>query len=252
MDRHTNSHRAAHSKDRWARVAQDALRLDPSALTALRPDPGGMRRRLAPGNAPSKTAPPPPAPFALPHPLHCEWSWRPAPWAAAIAPSSRDAAATGTAIGPGVTLHHDSPTGHAGFAQTPQPDGPAPFAFQLMASNLRGSFLSLAIDLPAAARDGLQRRHLIGLHLALNAAPPAQVFARLNIRHGPNTALIQQEIPQALITRGGGFFEFDLACITFDEARTGHIWCDLILGAPFPETIILRDVAFTRRPRAAI
>lgn len=185
----------------------------------------------------------------LPRPLHCEWAWRAVPWAARLALSPGDGLADGTVIAPGVTLHHDDPAGMVGAAQSATPDGPAPFALALAARPFAGSFLSLAIDLPADAAP-LLPRHLLGVQVALAAPLGNPVYLRLNLRHGPNTAQLLRLVDARLQGPAPALVEFDLAYARFNPRRVTKIWCDVILTGPGPLSAELLDLAFTRRPRA--
>lgn len=194
----------------------------------------------------------PSQPDALPRPLHCEWAWRPQPWSAAIHPDQTDAAADATAIGESVSLHHDGHRAPVGFSQHRQPDNPARHSLRIEAPDFDGSFVSLAIALPQSARDILRQRHLLGLWLTVTAPDTARLSARLNILFGPNSAQMLRDIPCELRAPGGALIEFDLACRPFQEDLLSHLWCDIILSAPVPESLTFHDVAFTLRPRAEI
>ena len=76
---------------------------------------------------------------------------------------------------------------------------------------------------------------------------PLEIFARLNVRHGPNTEQIVREL-----TLGGDsvVVEFDLAYSNLNEKRVERAWVDLIFEQPSMNQVILRDVNFSRRPRA--
>ncbi len=187
----------------------------------------------------------------LPLPLHCEWAWRAPPWAQPLQPASVAGLAAGAALAAGVTLHHDDPSGQVRYAQCAAPAGPAPFALALEAAPFAGSFLSLAIDLPAAARP-LLPRHLLGVRIALAPLQSGAVYLRLNIRHGPNTAQLLRALDAQLQGDGPTLVEFDLAYARFNARRVAKVWCDVILAGPGPLATELRELAFTRRPRAEI
>jgi len=71
----------------------------------------------------------------------------------------------------------------------------------------------------------------------------------LNIKHGPNVEQIVRELPlgdeQVMV-------EFDLAYTKVNEKRVERLWVDLIFEGPEMNQIILRDVTFSRRPRAEL
>ncbi len=112
-----------------------------------------------------------------------------------------------------------------------------------------GSFLSLAIDLPDDAVQGLKLRHLIRLTMIVEMEKPLEIFARLNVKHGPNLEQIVRELPLA---DQEVMVEFDLAYTRMNEKRVEKLWIDLIFEGPEMNQIILRDVTLTRRPRAEL
>ncbi|PWG73590.1 hypothetical protein DF186_22285, partial [Enterococcus hirae] len=71
-----------------------------------------------------------------------------------------------------------------------------------------GSFLSLAIDLPPEAIEGITKRHLVRLDTIIEMEKPLEIFARLNVRHGPNTEQIIRKLP---LDAQENTVEFDLA-----------------------------------------
>ena len=55
---------------------------------------------------------------------------------------------------------------------------------------------------------------------------PLEIFARLNIKHGPNTEPIVRELP---LHKADIVVEFDLAYSNLNEERVEKAWIDLIL-----------------------
>ena len=78
---------------------------------------------------------------------------------------------------------------------------------------------------------------------------PIEIFARLNVRHGPNTEQIVRELP---LGADEIMVEFDLAYSKLNEKRVDSAWVDLIFEGPEMNQVILRDVTFSRRPRAEL
>ena len=78
---------------------------------------------------------------------------------------------------------------------------------------------------------------------------PLEIFARLNIKHGPNVEQIVRELP---LNEEEVMVEFDLAYTKMNEKRVEKLWVDLIFEGPEMNQIILRDVTFCRRPRAEL
>ena len=87
------------------------------------------------------------------------------------------------------------------------------------------------------------------LETSVETEKPLEIFARLNIRHGPNTEQIVRELPAG---DGEAWIEFDLAYTNINERRIDRMWLDLIFEGPEMNQIILRDVTLSRRPRAEI
>src|SRR5690606_29488223 len=110
-----------------------------------------------------------------------------------------------------------------------------------------GSFLSLAVDLPDAAVDGLRRTHVLRMDVIVEMEQPLEIFARLNIRHGPNTEQIVRELP---LSEAHIRAEFDLAYANLNEKRIESAWVDIIFEGPEMNQVNLRDLTFSRRPRA--
>ena len=123
----------------------------------------------------------------------------------------------------------------------------APFGLRMDVFSFDGSFLSLVLDFPPEAIAGLLRRHLIRLETIVELEKPLAIFARLNIRHGPNTEQLVRELPLHADER---VVEFDLAYSNLNERRVEKMWLDLIFEGPAMNEVTLRDVTLSRRPRA--
>lgn len=187
----------------------------------------------------------------FPKPLHTDWAWRPQLWRGPIYPAGKAAAPTKTRFGDEVTLFHDCTVSELTVRQirNTRESDLAPFGLKMDVFNFDGSFLSLAIDLPNDAVRGLKRKHLIRMQYVAESESPLEIFARLNVRHGPNTEQMVRELPL-----GGDdvMVEFDLAYSKLNEKRVEAAWVDLIFEGPQMNQVILRDITFTRRPRAEL
>lgn len=96
-----------------------------------------------------------------------------------------------------------------------------------------GSFLSISIDLPTEALEGLTSNHILRLETSLVVERPLNVYARLNVGHGPNTdELLQQLRGMDAGLQSQQVVEFDLAYTQMNEKRLEKIWLDLIFEAP--------------------
>jgi hypothetical protein len=95
----------------------------------------------------------------------------------------------------------------------------------------------------------LKLRHLIRLDVIVEMEKPLEIFARLNVKHGPNVEQIVRELP---LNEEEVMVEFDLAYTKVNEKRIEKLWLDLIFEGPEMNQIILRDVTVSRRPRAEL
>jgi hypothetical protein len=241
---------------RWERVATDAGLLDPPTLRSLRAEARELRRRLdrALHAAEDQIALPGGASLVPDLPLHADWAWRPDPWRLPMARAGLPAPASGSEVGPAVRLFHDSAEPaivlrqmrNAGAADR------APFALALDVYDFPGSFLSFAIDLPEGIARSLRLRHILQLSLSVLPERPIRVYARLNIRHGPNTEQMLREVPLEPGVEGEGRAEFDLAYGKINEKRVEAAWVDIILESPGMNRILVRDAVLSRRPRAEL
>jgi hypothetical protein len=78
---------------------------------------------------------------------------------------------------------------------------------------------------------------------------PLEIFARLNIKHGPNTEQVVRELP---LNEKVPMVEFDLAYTKLNEKRIDNMWLDLIFEGPQMNQVTLRDLTLSRRPRAEV
>ncbi|MEM7641110.1 MAG: DUF6478 family protein [Pseudomonadota bacterium] len=187
-------------------------------------------------------------------PPQCDWAWRPDPWATALSPSTRAGVQGGDALTQGVTLFHDCPLAEITLRQVraSSPGASAPYALEMDALGFAGSFLSLAMDMPKAGATTLQRSHIVGLSTTIWMERQAEIFARLNIRQGPNTEQLVSELkpgerPDSPVTA-----EFDLGFHDIKSAKLDHAWIDLIFDKPQMNLVRIADLTLTRRPRADI
>lgn len=158
--------------------------------------------------------------------------------------------APGTALGSDMAIHHDIAEPEFILRQQRNPDGGgARFGLVLEAYELQGSFLSFALRLPEGEAQGTQREELVRLSYDLEMDAPLEVFARLNLRHGPNVEQIVREVDLNARDR---WVEFDVFYTAFDPRRGKDIWVDLIFQTPTMNTIKIRDLTVLRRPRMSL
>ena len=188
---------------------------------------------------------------AFPKPHGTDWSWRPAIWREPLASPGMSSVASKSMLGNEVTLFHDCSQSELTLRQlrNNREADLAPFGLRMDVFNFDGSFLSLVLDLPQDAVAGLQKRHLIRMDTIVEMEKPLEIFVRLNIKHGPNTDQIVRELPLNAVNC---MVEFDLAYSNLNEKRIERAWIDLIFENPQMSQVTLRDLTFSRSPRAEL
>lgn len=187
--------------------------------------------------------------IAAPH--DSDWTWRPEAWRGPLPEPGVVAVDSGAQLGDEVTLFHDCKISELTLRQlrnTREADL-APFGLRMDVFQFDGSYLSLAIDLPAPAVEGLTKAFLVRVECVVEMESPLEIFARLNIKSGPNTEKLVREVP---LSSGERHVEFDLAYSKLNEKRIDKAWLDLIFEGPQMNQVVLRDLTFSRRLRAEI
>lgn len=238
---------------RWREVADAAEGLDLESLRTLRGRARALDRQLSRiiHVADGRLALPTIGSTAMRKPPSADWAWRPEAWRGRIAQPGIAAVESKTPFGEGATIFHDCRISELTVRQlrnTREADL-APFGLRLDVFRFDGSFLSLVLDLPADASAGLKRRHIIRLDTIVETEKPLEIFARLNVKHGPNVEQIVRELPLA---ESEVMVEFDLGYTKMNEKRFERMWVDLIFEGPEMNQITLRDVTFCRRLRAEL
>jgi len=188
---------------------------------------------------------------AFSRPGGTEWSWRPRLWRGPLARKGMSAVPSKTNLGEEVTVFHDCKISELTLRQvrnTREADL-APFGLRMDVFRFDGSFLSVVIDAPQSACDGLQRRHIVRANAIIEVEKPIEVLARLNIKHGPNTEQLVLELPHG---QEDSMVEFDLGYSELNEKRIERMWLDLIFEGPEMNQVTIRDITFCRYTRAEI
>ncbi|CUH65257.1 hypothetical protein TG4357_01763 [Thalassovita gelatinovora] len=238
---------------RWAKAARGAKEADLSVLRRERNYARTLRQHL---NeliyvADSRLALPMIGSTTFRKPQGSDWAWRPQLWRGPLPVPGMSSVQNKSQLGDEVTLFHDCVFSELTLRQlrnTREADL-APFGMRMDVFKFDGSFLSLVIDLPPEAVQGLKRRHLLRMDTIVEMEKPLEIFARLNIRHGPNTEQIVRELP---LHEEEIMVEFDLAYTKLNEKRVEKAWLDLIFEGPDMNQVTLRDLTFSRRPRAEL
>ena len=238
---------------RWSAAVRSAQNSELATLRAQRQNARSLRTKLDEliFVADSRLGLPRIGSTAFARPAGTDWSWRPKLWRGALSQNGLAGVESKTRVGDEITVFHDCRISELSLRQirnTREADL-APYGLWLDVFQFDGSFLSLVIDLPASACEGLKKRHLIRVDALVNLEKPLEILARLNIRHGPNTEQIVRELPK---DAKDSFVEFDLAYTNLNEKRVDKMWLDLIFEGPQMNQVTLRDITFSRYPRAEL
>ncbi|MDO6590902.1 hypothetical protein DS901_10905 [Loktanella sp. D2R18] len=238
---------------RWAKAARAANSTELTKLRALRQN---ARQLLAPLQelnqiAETRLARPRIGSTTFARPVGTDWSWRPMVWRAALPKRGLAPAKNKDRLGHEIGIFHDCKQPEITLSQYRNSDSDdlAAYGVALEVFHFDGSFLSLVLDLPTSACDGLKKRHVLEIAAVIDREVPINIYARLNLKHGPNTE-------QSLLTLPAEHREssvaFDLAYMQVNEARAEKIWIDLLFETPQMNKITIRDVTVCRYPRAEI
>ena len=182
-----------------------------------------------------------------------DWRWRPSFLVGALSPPGIVGAENGQRLGDEVALWHDCPESALMLRQIPsrRVTDLAPFGLMLEVFRFTGSYLSLSLELPRQALDGLGTSHILRLDSTISVERPIAIYARLNIGHGPNTEQVLRHMGDLkagqhhhLVT------EFDLAYTEMNEKRLEKIWLDLIFEGPGMNAFEIGELFMSRHLRA--
>lgn len=238
---------------RWARIADAA---QTTSLSSLRKQRGNARRLLVHLNrfvhvADNRLALPAIGSQAIQKSHDTEWAWRPEAWTGPLPVQGMASVPTKSMLGSEISMHHDCDLSELSLRQVrnTRKEDLAPYGLRMDVFKFDGSFLSIVIDFPDKSVAGLKRKHLIRLEPIIEMEKPLEIFARLNIKHGPNTEQVVRELPLHSYSH---MVEFDLAYTKLNEKRVESMWLDLIFEGPQMNQVTLRDLTISRRPRADV
>ncbi|MBD3665603.1 DUF6478 family protein [Sulfitobacter aestuariivivens] len=238
---------------RWARAARQADKTELSVLRRQRTRARALKTHLDRliHRADERLALPMIGATGFPKPHNADWAWRPDLWRGPLPTPGLSSVQSKSAIGDGVALFHDCDRSELTLRQLRnlREADLAPYGLRLDVFKFDGTFLSLVVDLPEAATDGLKRKHLLRMDVIVEMEHPLEIFARLNIKSGPNTEQLVRELPLDDDTIA---VEFDLAYTNLNEKRVDAAWIDIIFESPEMNQVVLRDLTFSRRPRAQL
>lgn len=238
---------------RWSAAARDAPTAELETLRENRQRARQLRGKLdeVMHVADSRLALPRIGSDAFPRPPGTSWSWRPSVWRGPLGQQGIASVESKSKLGSEVTIFHDCQHSEITLRQVRnlREEDLAPFALRMDVLNFDGGFLSLVIDLPLEAAAGVSRRHVIRMNGVVLLERKIEVFARLNIKHGPNT---EQILVEMSLDHEDVMVEFDLAYADINEQRVERMWLDLIFEGPAMNQVTLRDLTFCRYPRAEL
>jgi len=238
---------------RWARAARFAQKADLSVLRDQRGRARALKTHLDTliHRAEDRLALPYVGARSFPKPYNADWAWRPDFWRGPLPRTGISSVGTKEQLGPEVTVFHDCPLREITLRQVRnlREEDLAPYGLRMEVFRFNGSFLSLVIDLPNSGLQGIKASHVYRLDAIIEMESPLELFARLNIKHGPNTEQIVRELP---LNDKDVSVEFDLAYSDVNDKRVDKAWVDIIFEGPDMNQVTLRDLTFSRRPRAAL
>lgn len=236
---------------RWQRAARQAADAGQPQLRLQRDQARALRTHLDRliHVAEGRLAHPQIGSMQFPKPMGTDWSWRPDLWRGPLAQPGVASARRKAVLDEQVTLFHDCPQSEIAARQirNGQERDLAPFSLSIEVFSFDGSFLSLSVELPPEAGQGLTRQHLMRVDTLIDSERPTGLFARLNIQHGPNT---EQVLRQMDLSGTSNAVDFDLAHLPLNERRIEKIWLDLIIENPDMNRIVMRDLTLCRHHRA--
>ncbi|AXC48586.1 hypothetical protein DRW48_01735 [Paracoccus suum] len=192
---------------------------------------------------------------AMPLPAGTDWRWRPPLLSTPLDPAVRIGPPNGEGLGDSAQLFHDCDLRAMILRQVPNLSATdlALYGLRLEVLGFSGGFLALSLPLPAEALDGLDRDHIIRLETEIEIERRIEVFARLNIKNGPNTDQQQAHLGWMQADRRNRHVsEFDLAPTEINPERLESAWLDLIFEAPAMNAVVLRDLVLSRHRRAQV
>ncbi|MEM9427224.1 MAG: DUF6478 family protein [Pseudomonadota bacterium] len=236
---------------RWDRAARNVDGLDPGDLKRLRQKARALGRRVDKvlHVAEERLALPIPGEAGVRRPMHSDWAWRPELWRGPVKPAGLAMVESKSPVGREAKIFHDCALSELSVRQlrNTKAEDIAPYGVRMDVFQFDGSFLSLALDLPPGAINGLTRRHIIRLEIRVETEKPLEIFGRINVRHGPNVEQLVREFDGS---SGELNLEFDMAATRLNETRIERAWLDLIFEGPEMNAITLHDLTLSRRPRA--
>ncbi len=238
---------------RWRRATRDVPNVSLAALDHKNEAAKKLLRDIGAFKfaADSRLALPRIGSTTFPQPPGTDWAWRPKPWRALVTPMGLAPALSKMEMTNELVIFHDCKHAEVTLQQrrNSRDTDLAPFGIALQAFHFEGSYLSLVVEIPKASCEGLKKRHLIRLAAVIEREQPSPIYARLNVKNGPNTEQVLLTLPD---DGPETMVEFDLAYSGLNEKRAERMWIDLMIERPAMNKITIRDLTLCRYPRADI
>lgn len=238
---------------RWRAAARRAGKTDLVALRAQRYQARQLKSALQElcHQADDRLALPSIGSDTFVRPVGTDWSWRPAAWRLRLDQPGVAPVQDKTKIGTEIGIFHDCPLSEIAVRQirNMRDVDASAFCLAMEVFHFDGNYLSLVVDLPKESCAELRKHHVIALSAVVEVEKPMTIFARLNLRHGPNTEQILLTLPQ---DGAQATVAFDLAYTQLNEQRAERIWIDLMFENPAMNRVTLRDLTLCRYPRAQL
>ena len=201
--------------------------------------------------AESRLALPRPGSTTFPRPSGTDWAWRPKLWRSAYAQGGLAPAMPKDNMTNEVVIFHDCKSAEITLRQIRniREIDLSPYGLAIKAFHFDGNYLSIVIEVPPDSCKGLRRKHLIRFAAVIERERPSRIYARLNVKHGPNTEQLLLTLPD---DQAETMVEFDLAYSQLNEQRADKMWVDLMIESPAMNKITFRDLTLCRYPRAEI
>ena len=179
---------------------------------------------------------------------NADWTWRPDVWKTLATESGSAGLKSGDMFAGSAKFFHDCDLCENAVRQVQNSRSVdlAAFGLRLDFLGFTGSFFSVVLDLPASGLTGLSKQHVIRADIDIVCERNVTIFARLNLKQGPNTETLVVEIGSDIPAI------FDLGYSDVSENHVDAAWLELILENPCYNEIIFRDLTLCRHPRAEI
>lgn len=179
------------------------------------------------------------------------WAKRPAPWAQGALSRRFFGPEPGSAVAPSLKVYHDCPLAQFSLHQSlASQRAPAPFSLSVDVLHFDGSFLSLCLNLDGTETADWHKQDVIRVTLEARMEARLPIYARLNLKQGPNTLQQLAEFGFGDTLGGRRAVGFDLAYAGLGPEAVDAVWVDLILEKPAMNAVHLDDVTLSRSKRA--